>query len=108
LVSTLENTITAAKDEPKIFAWHLPLDMRIRMKSQTLEQSSPNLGSMLPTGGLPKMKAFVDNAKRQYLNQLMQQTNGNVMQASAVSGLPKTTLYDHLKKFAITKSNRNN
>ncbi len=108
LVGALENSITAARHEPKLFARHLPIYMRIRMKSQALEpsaaQTDPIRTAENPDGRLPKMQEFVDNAKRDYLHLLMQQTNGNVQEASAVSGLPKTTLYDHLKKYAIPRT----
>ncbi len=106
LVSTLEFSITTANHEPTIFARHLPLDMRIRMKSQMLERSSAPLDPVPPSGGLPRMQTVVDDAKRQYLQQLMQLTNGNVIKACEVSGLPKTTLYDHLKKYDVSRSKR--
>ncbi len=112
LVGVLETSITAARHEAKLFARHLPLDMRIRMKSQALGPSEAHSGSKRTAESLgkrlPEMQEFIDNAKRDYLLMLMQQTDGDVKQASTVSGLPKTTLYDHLKKYKIprTKPNR--
>ena len=107
LVNVLENIITAAGNEPTIYAKHLPPEIRIQLKSLALEnrQTKPRetLSFDSKSGRLPKMNKFVDNAKRQYLLELMRKTNGNVLQACKLSGLPKTTLYDQLKKYAISR-----
>lgn len=107
LVNVLENTITAAGNEPTIYAKHLPMDIRIQLKSSALEkqQKMPDAALSIErrSGRLPKMTVFVDNAKRQYLQDLMRQTHGDVRQASEIAGLPKTTLYDQLKKYAIPR-----
>jgi two-component system NtrC family response regulator len=107
LVNVLESAITAAGNEPTIYAKHLLPEIRIQLKSLALKnlQMKPDQSLSLDSKSdpLPKMNKFVDNAKRQYLLELMQQTNGNVRQACEISGLPKTTLYDQLKKYAIPR-----
>ena len=107
LVNTLENSITAAGSEPTIYAKHLPLEIRIHMKALALERlrknPDENISVEARSRRLPKMNMFVDNAKRQYLHDLMRQTDGNVRRACEVSGLSKSTLYDQLKKYTIPK-----
>ena len=107
LVNTLENSITAAGNEPTIYAKHLPLEIRIHMKALALERLQKHTGENISVEDrsrqLPKMNMFVDNAKRQYLQDLMRQTDGNVRRACEVSGLSKSTFYDQLKKYAIPK-----
>ena len=107
LVNTLENTITATGNEPTIYAKHLPLEIRIHMKALALERLQENPSEDISVEDrsrrLPKMNTFVDNAKRQYLQDLMRQANGNVRQACEMSGISKSTLYDQLKKYAIPK-----
>lgn len=107
LVNVLESSITAAANEPTIYAKHLPLEMRIRLKSLAMENRQGKPGDARsfdgPSGRLPKMSEFVDNARRHYLQDLMRQSHGDVRQACRISGLPKTTLYEQLKKYAIPR-----
>ncbi len=107
LVNTLENAITAARMEPTLYAKHLPLEIRIQMKSIALEQaqtkSGENASDQECAGRLPKLDDYITHAKCQYLKNLMRQTNGNIYRACEASGLSKSTLYDLLKKHCISK-----
>lgn len=107
LVNTLENAITAARMEPTLYAKHLPLEIRIQMKSIALGKTLSKPGEKeYDEGGvlrLPQMNIFISRAKRQYLKDLMRQTNGNIHRACTTSGLSKSTLYNLLKKHGITK-----
>ena len=107
LVNTLENAITAARMEPTLYAKHLPLEIRIQMKSIALGKTLSKPGEKESDEGgvlrLPQMNIFISRAKRQYLKDLMRQTNGNIHRACTTSGLSKSTLYNLLKKHGITK-----
>ena len=110
LVNTLENAITAARNEPMIYAKHLPLELRIQMKSVAIEQALNNSGDQTShddgSGALLRMNDFINRAKRQYLNELICQTHGNVSLACDISGLSKSTLYDQLNKYGISRPKR--
>jgi two-component system NtrC family response regulator len=107
LVNTLENAITAARMEPTLYAKHLPLEIRIQMKSIALEQAQTKSGEQASNqegaGHVPKFDDYITRAKCQYVKNLMRQANGNIQRACEASGLSKSTLYNLLKKHGISK-----
>jgi two-component system NtrC family response regulator len=47
---------------------------------------------------------YRETTERRYFNELMTQTGGDIRQASAVSGLSRSRLYDLLKKYDLARS----
>jgi two-component system NtrC family response regulator len=107
LVNTLENAVTAARMEPMLYAKHLPLELRITIKSIALEQAQTKANDKAVrqegAGRLPKLDDYITSAKCQYLKNLMRQAQGDIRRACAASGLSKSTLYDLLKKHRIPR-----
>ena len=108
LVNTLEGAITAAYNEPTIFACHLPTHLRIRLKAAQLEggrrQGPGAVGEAAdkgPPDAFPKLRDALDAARRNYLVELMARSGGNVPIACRLSGLSRTTLYNHLNKYGL-------
>lgn len=106
MVNTLESVITAARSEPTIYAKHLPTEIRIHIAAQALKDKDQTIDSALDEEeeALPGFKEFVATAKRHYLETLMQQTRGDTRRACKIAGLPRSTLYDQLKKAGIDLS----
>lgn len=106
LVNTLENTITAALHEPTIYAKHLPTEVRIQIAAKVLEEKRQT--EVAAGGGdhrpLPTFKDYMSEAKRQYLEDLMQKAKGDTRRACDIADLPRSTLYDQLKKAGIPLS----
>jgi two-component system NtrC family response regulator len=106
LVNTLESTITAALNESTIYAKHLPTEIRIQIAAKLLAEkrqaeAATGDGDHRP---LPTFKDFISEAKRQYLEDLMQQAQGDTRRACDIADLPRSTLYDQLKKAGIPRS----
>ncbi|MCP4694715.1 MAG: sigma-54-dependent Fis family transcriptional regulator, partial [Desulfobacterales bacterium] len=105
LVNSVESALTAARTEPTLFPWHLPMEMRIKHKSAALDKTTPPAArSGEPSASLdaiPKLRDLVDDAKRSYLRNLMDLSEGRISIMCRVSGLSRTTLYENLKKYKI-------
>ena len=68
-----------------------------------------SIGVAAGAKGFPRLKDWLDAGERQYLQELLSRTQGNVMQAARISGLSRARLYVRLKKHglsAITASYR--
>ncbi|MFB3925139.1 MAG: sigma-54-dependent transcriptional regulator [Syntrophales bacterium] len=109
LVNTLERSIAASLDEPKLFLKHLPDSIRVELARKKAEK--PDEEEIIPrtsfTGSvLPKLKDVKKEANRrleiQYLTELMSVTEGDIPKAIRISGLGRTRLYNLLKKHGIS------
>ncbi len=104
LVNTLESTMAAVRNEPTIYAKHLPMEIRIQMASMALEDKSKQ--EKLPRQNtpqrLPTFQDLIVQTKYRYFQDLMVQTGGDIGKACEISGLPRSTLYDQLKKVGIS------
>ena len=103
LVSSLENAITKAGEEPTLFVKHLPNHIRIKLasdalKSKGLPRDESTEQDAASTGPFPPFRKFMDNNERRYFEDLMSLTKGNIQEACRVSGLSRSSLYEHLKK----------
>lgn len=106
LVNTIESTIASAGNEPMVFTKHLPVEIRIKIASIAIEKQGRQENSSLDnsTLDLPTYQALIDSTKRSYLLELMQRTQGDTVLASKIAGLPRSTLYDQLKKMGVSLS----
>ncbi len=111
LINALERAIAAAGESPTLFPAHLPAEIRIKVKRkqvgeeedgiEVLQPGAPGSGRPFPTLQ-DRREAAVAEAERQYLEELMAHTGGNIKQACAVSGLSRSRLYGLLKKHAVS------
>jgi two-component system NtrC family response regulator len=110
LFNTLESIVTAAGNEPTLFPYHLPVNIRTKVTKSSLRIShevnnDPGPGQISFNPGLenfPKIKKFRDNNDSQYLQALMKTSNGNRKEACRLSGLSRSRLFDLLKKYNIS------
>ncbi len=109
LVNTIESIMTAARNVPTIYAKHLPMEIRIQMTSMALEDNSKqeiSIDSSMDDSHrrLPTYQEMMKHAKRRYLQALMQRTRGDTLKACKIAGIPRSTLYDQLKKMGVSLS----
>ncbi len=112
LVSALESALAAASHDQKLYAMHLPADIRVHKARSSVHRGAPSkTGPGVetdPPRPLPKYKDFrktsLKELERSYLKRLMSLSGNNIKEACRISGLAKTTLYDLLKKHGIPLS----
>jgi len=94
--------------EPTLFAKHLPTNIRVSLARAALtrEQPAPPPKEEAPAP-LPPLKGFRDSAlqeaERQYLEDLMSIAGSNIKEACRISGVSRPRLYALMKKYRITR-----
>lgn len=110
LVNALDRALNAARFDPTLFPAHLPMDVRVEVTRSSLQRKSscdeePPRGASYP---LPKLRELrdrlIEQAERQYLQDLMALCRGHIPRACALSGLSQSRLYALLQKYGIPKS----
>lgn len=122
LVNTLDSAISAAFYEPTLFPKHLPLHFRVHQARAAVHQESTpdptiarevtvseTLKDELPPAAtvLTPYRDFRDTAlakiEKEYLQELISFTRGNLKEACRISGLSRSHLYSLLKKFQVSR-----
>jgi two-component system NtrC family response regulator len=111
LINALERAIAAAGDSPTLFPAYLPTEIRIKVKRDQVEEEGEEVAALKPVTGrsgkpLPTIQehreAAVAEAERQYLQELIAHTEGDIKEACEVSGLSRSRLYGLLKRHGIS------
>jgi two-component system NtrC family response regulator len=107
LINTLERTIAGARLEPILFPKHLPMQIRIEVTKMGMKKEMPHEDSCnheVPHA-LPMLHDFRDSvysqAEQQYLQDLMEISKNDIVEACRMSGLSQSRLYALLKKQGI-------
>jgi two-component system NtrC family response regulator len=108
LFNTVDSSVASSKNEPTIFPMHLPSGIRIRVARKTLDsthrrKSSDKKGLPLPHNISP-LREYRDLMDKQYLQELMHLSDGNIKEACSLSGLSRSRLYALLQKHSLTPS----
>lgn len=109
LTQAIEHALILARPEPTLFPKHLPKHIRIQVaRSEVTKKRRPQpgmKGQKEAPSGLPSLQAVresaLEEAEREYLKELMEQTGGSIKNATKVSGLSRSRLYTLLKKYSI-------
>lgn len=106
LINTMERVITVAREQPVLFAKHLPKHIRIKIARASLKKGySVQTKKELPAPQLPKLSEFRENAvvqaEKDYLLKLMSLSSGSIHEACRAAGLSRSRLYELLKKHKI-------
>jgi len=104
----------AAGDEKTIYAMHLPPDIRIKVARthllskgrQTEEAAAPSPVVTTPPlpdrpEQLPNIREFRSDMEKRYLEELVEQTGGNLKKILQLSGLSRSHFYAMVKKYGI-------
>lgn len=112
LLHTMEQVLTVGRFDPILYPRHLPTTIRVHHARASLKKvgevpAKKELNIHRPTS-LPTLKEFREsailNAEKQYLAELMMQTNGNMKKASEISGVSQSRLYFLMNKNEIMRS----
>lgn len=95
LLNTIESSFNEAVNSPVLYPNHLPTELRIKIKSASL------LNSGLKRDAFPELAPLLEKIKKEYLQNLMKHTGGDIKTACRISGLSRSSLYDQLKRFNI-------
>lgn len=113
LINALDYAVSAARYEPTLFHPHLPTELRAALFKQRLSHGSrPPRGSAealpdalttaQPAAPLPSLALYrqqvLQQAERQYIEQLMRRTANDIQQACRMAELSQSRLYALLKK----------
>lgn len=106
LFHAMESAVASAHYEPTLYPKHLPEDIRIFLAQHSLlnagQSVPPRLQADLePEAPLP-LREYREAMDRQYLQNLIAHTRGNMRQACRLSGLSRSRLYGLLKLHRIT------
>jgi len=101
LSQAIESAFAQAVYSPVLFTQHLPVHIRTaHARANVLGQSV--VAPMISTSGtsLLDWREAKDAFERNYTQQLLQHSEGNIMEAGRLSGLSRTRLYQLIKKYA--------
>ena len=107
LVNAIERAIAAALSVPTLFARHLPSDVRVKLAQMRVfgEVSDKDPPDAVLPDKLPQLKNFRENmyakAEKNYLQQLILSSHGNMEEACKIAGLNRARLYEILKKYHL-------
>jgi two-component system NtrC family response regulator len=107
LVNTLESAVALEPTCPTLYPKHLPEHIRthsLEKGRSALSTSTEKKGFVLSINGkLPTMKNYrrqaTEAAEKQYLSELLHQTDGDIDEACKISGLKRARLYELIKKY---------
>jgi len=102
--NTIERTVITAREQPVLFAQHLPTQIRIQVAQSVVHHhEAPVAAPSQPAlpGELPKLNDFRESvytqAEKQYLSDLMSLSHNDIPTACSLSGLSQSRLYALLK-----------
>ncbi len=111
LVNAIERAIAAALSVPTLFARHLPSNIRVKLAQMKVcgELSDKDPPEDVLPAKLPQLKNFRENmyakVEKNYLQQLILSSHGNMEEACKIAGLNRARLYEILKKYQLKISN---
>jgi two-component system NtrC family response regulator len=107
LVNAVERALTMARQEPTLFAKHLPTHIRVSLARASVTKEIPVKEEPAPSSPLPPLRVFresaLSEAERQYLEDLMSIAGSNIKEACRISGLSRPRLYALMKKYRVSR-----
>jgi two-component system NtrC family response regulator len=103
LSQAVESAFAQAVYSPVLFTQHMPVHIRTAHARANIRGQEPVPSApMAPATVLLAWREAKDAFERQYTQQLLHHSEGNVMEAGRLSGLSRTRLYQLIKKYAET------
>ncbi len=112
LINTLERVVAESLDAPILFPYHLPVHIRIQATQASIgDTKTPGPVSddkkEFPGESLATLKEHretgIASLEKEYLEQLMGVTHGNIKEACIISDLSRSRLYGLMKKYALKR-----
>jgi two-component system NtrC family response regulator len=102
MIGAIEAAIHKSGNEAILFPFHLPPYIRIRMAQQGLqEKKGPEKPSEAIPTSLTDLQTLRETLEKEYLEELLAQTSGNINKACQISGVSRSRLYALLKKYQM-------
>ena len=108
LINALNVGISAAQFEQTLFSKHLPKHIRILVAQSSVGQTASvddYTTDTLATAAYPTLKELrekaVSKSEKEYLEELLQTTGGNIKKACEISGLSRSRLFYLRKKYEL-------
>ena len=106
LFNALEGAVTSARNEPVLYSYSLPIDVRAQIARSSVvaniaEKGHAENGDNL-SAPLPGLKDFKESMEKQYLKDLIALTHRNVKKARRICGLSQSRFYGLLKKHNLS------
>ncbi|MFC1490460.1 sigma-54-dependent transcriptional regulator [Candidatus Latescibacterota bacterium] len=106
LINTLDRSISAAGFERTLFPRHLPTNLRVKVAKasfpEKMSDQPASLKKLKSSKGIPPMKDFLFEVKKQYLHDLLSNTGGNKTEAAHIAGLSRARFYTLLKELNLS------
>lgn len=110
-INTIERTVITAREQPVLFAQHLPTQIRVQVVQSGVQHHEAEGAAPAPQpfpDELPKLNDFRDSvyaqAEKQYLSDLMALAHHDITIACNISGLSQSRLYALLKIHELQRS----
>jgi two-component system NtrC family response regulator len=108
LSHTMDRALTVAGDEPMLVPKHLPPHLRIRISEASFGKKVQTAAkSKADVHPLPKLKDLREKKmaeiEKEYLENLMTATEGDLDAASEISGLSRPRLYALLRRYRVRR-----
>jgi two-component system, NtrC family, response regulator len=105
LLNTMERAFVSAGSDPTLFQRHLPTSIRVKLARAAVAKSSPSIekekSNVDEPDSLPSLRAFrhraVSELEKQYLQELILLSNGDIQKCCRISGVSRSRLYRLLK-----------
>ena len=112
LLNVLDRALAEARDDPTLYPKHLPSHIRIQLVRAAVGRETPPGSNPEEnpnfTPRFPQLREFrhgaINEAEKQYLQELMALVRGKVPEACRISGLSQPRLYALLSKHHISRS----
>ena len=105
LINVLEYVLANAGNDPTLFPKHLPPEYRIiDLKFDSNVQRAPaveEINGIEIDDTLPTLSIYRDKLEKDYLKQLINQSQGDRKEACKISGISQSRLYGLLKKHGL-------
>ena len=114
LLHAVERAFSGARNEPAIYAQHLPVEIRVAVArdgvggtavtpSDAPPKPPPSGPDFQPATAYPTFRNFKAEAEKNYIEQLLLRTGGSIKEAVDLSGLSRGHLYELMKKYNVER-----
>ncbi len=108
LVNVLDGAVALAGRNLTLFSKHLPVHMRVHILKESMRKRQDRSGGVTlldaNNGILPSMRDFRDTLEKEYLNRLMAQSTNDILEATRISGVSRSRLYELFSKHRLNHS----
>lgn len=107
LIHAIENALSEARYDPILFPVHLPTSVRSQLAKLSVKRKNPDgpfSGEEKKTvDQVPKLKDMIETVEKNYFQDLISLTRGDIQEICRLSGLTQSNVYLRFKKYGLSK-----